>query len=249
MDNKNNGLVSNSIVALIIALGLIASSAIVSNSLIEIKGAKNSIIVTGSAKQQITSDMIVWSGYFSVKSPVLVDAYKHLESDRSIVKSYLLEKGVPEDQIVFSAISTYTTNKTLPSGQWTNEIDYYNLSQTVTISSKDIEKVTAISRQITELINEGIEFQSNPPQYLYTQIADLKVTMLAEATKDAAKRAEMIAENANSRIGSLRYADMGVIQITPLYSTEISDIGMNDTSSIEKEITAVVHCEFEVKQS
>ena len=53
MDNKNNGLVSNSIVALIIALGLIASSAIVSNSLIEIKGAKNSIIVTGSAKQQI----------------------------------------------------------------------------------------------------------------------------------------------------------------------------------------------------
>ena len=63
------------------------------------------------------------------------------------------------------------------------------------------------------------------------------------------RTAEMIAENANSRIGSLRYADMGVIQITPLYSTEISDIGMNDTSSIEKEITAVVHCEFEVKQS
>jgi len=249
MDYNKSNLISNGTVAIIIALGLIASSAIVSNSLIEIKGAKNSIVVTGSAKQQITSDMIVWSGYFSVKSPNLVDAYKQLESDKNIVHQYLIKKGVPEDQIVFSSISTFTTNKTLPNGQWTNEIDYYNLSQTVTINSKDIEKITDISRQITELINDGVEFQSNPPQYLYTQIADLKVTMLAEATKDASKRAEMIAENANSKTGSLRYADMGVIQITPLYSTEISDMGMNDTSSIEKEITAVVHCEFEVKQS
>lgn len=246
MNEFNNKLMANSIVAIIIMIGLIVSSAIIADSLIQIKGAKNSIVVTGSAKQKITSDMIVWSGYYSVKAPALVDAYKQLESNKVKVNKYLINQGVPETEMVFSSISTYTTNKTLPNGQYTNEIDYYNLSQTVTISSKGIEKITDISRKITELINEGVEFQSNPPQYLYTQIADLKVTMLAEATKDAKKRADMIAENAESTIGSLRYADMGVIQITPLYSTEISDMGMNDTSSIEKEITAVVHCEFAV---
>ncbi|MGB5823842.1 MAG: SIMPL domain-containing protein [Proteocatella sp.] len=246
MNESNNKLLANSIAAIMIMIGLIVSSAIMADSLIQIKGAKNSIVVTGSAKQQITSDMIVWSGYYSVKAPNLVEAYKQLESNKMKVNKYLITQGVPETEMVFSSINTYTTNKTLPNGQYTNEIDYYNLSQTVTISSKEIEKITDISRQITELINEGVEFQSNPPQYLYTQIADLKVTMLAEATKDAKKRADMIAENAQSTIGSLRYADMGVIQITPLYSTEISDMGMNDTSSIEKEITAVVHCEFAV---
>jgi hypothetical protein len=81
---------------------------------------------------------------------------------------------------------------------------------------------------------------------MYTKIADLKVTMLAEATKDARKRAEMIAENAGNTLGKLKYADMGVIQITPLYSNEVSDYGMNDTYSLEKEITAIVHCEFEI---
>jgi len=40
---------------------------------------------------------------------------------------------------------------------------------------------------------------------------------------------------------------MGVFQITPLYSTEVSDYGINDTSSLEKEITAVVTCTFEIK--
>lgn len=40
---------------------------------------------------------------------------------------------------------------------------------------------------------------------------------------------------------------MGVFQITPLYSTEVSDYGINDTTSIDKEITAVVNCEFIIK--
>lgn len=40
------------------------------------------------------------------------------------------------------------------------------------------------------------------------------------------KRAEMIAENAGNKLGDLKYADMGVIQITPRYSNEVSDYGM-----------------------
>jgi hypothetical protein len=71
--------------------------------------------------------------------------------------------------------------------------------------------------------------------------------MLAAATKDATKRAQMIAENAGSQLGNLTYADMGVMQITPLYSNEISDYGISDTTSLEKEITAVVHCTFKIK--
>jgi hypothetical protein len=76
----------------------------------------------------------------------------------------------------------------------------------------------------------------------------MKVTMLAEATKDAKKRAKMMAENAGNHLGDLKYADMGVMQITPQYSDAIDDSGVNDTSSRKKEITAVVHCKFEIKK-
>ncbi|MDD2483825.1 MAG: SIMPL domain-containing protein, partial [Eubacteriales bacterium] len=223
MEEQKSKMITNAIIAVIIVVGLIASSIILASSIVKIKGGDNRIIVTGSAKQQITSDLIVWTGSFNAKSPNLQEAYAQLDADKKVVLAYLVKQGVPKDKIVFSSINTYTNYIILPNGQYTSEIDYYDLNQTVTISSEEIDKITEISRNVTELINEGIQFQSNSPQYLYTKIADLKVTMLAEATKDAKKRAEMISENAGSSLGELKYADMGVIQISPLYSNEVSD--------------------------
>jgi len=238
---------ANIIIAIILVVGLVLSAIIVTFGMVKIKSSKTNIIVTGSAKKQITSDLIVWTGNFSAQSPNLQMAYQSLEQSKNKVKKYLEKKGLAEDELVFSAIDTMPTYVISEYGNSTNTIDYYTLSQTVTISSTEIEKVTEISRSATELLSEGVEFQSYAPQYLYTKLADIKVEMLAEATKDARKRAQMIAENAGSKLGGLKYADMGVMQITPLYSDEISDYGINDTSSLEKEITAVVHCQFEIQ--
>lgn len=247
MNEQKSKITANIVIAVIAAVAIVAASLILANGVEKVKGGGNRIIVTGSAKQQITSDLIVWTGNFSAKSPALQEAYGILEADKGKVHDYLIGQGVPEDAIVFSSINTTTNYIVLPNGMYSSDIDYYELNQTVTISSGEIEKITDISRKVTELINEGIQFQSNSPQYMYTKIADMKVTMLAEATKDAKKRAEMIAENAGNKLGNLKYADMGVIQITPLYSNEVSDYGMNDTYSLEKEITAIVHCEFEIQ--
>jgi hypothetical protein len=84
------------------------------------------------------------------------------------------------------------------------------------------------------------------PEYLYTKIQEAKVEMLAAAARDAKLRAEQIAEATESEIGAVRAARMGVLQITPAYSVEVSDYGINDTSSLEKDITAVVSMEFEI---
>jgi hypothetical protein len=243
---KHKNLV-NIIIAVILVIGAIVSSLIVTNGFVKIKSSRTSIIVTGSAKQKITSDLIVWTGRFNTQSPDLKAAYSVLEDNRAKVSDYLVKQGVKKDELVFSSISTTVNYVMSDYGVYTNEIDYYDLSQTVTITSSQIDKITDVSRKATELLNEGVAFQSDPPQYLYTKLADLKVNMLSEASKDARKRAQMIAESAGSELGDLTYADMGVMQITPLYSNEIDDYGINDTSSLEKEITAVVDCTFEIK--
>lgn len=249
MNESRMKTIGNIIVAVILIIGLVTSAIIATKGLVKIKSSNNTIIVTGSAKQQITSDLIVWTGTFNAKSPVITDAYAELETSRNKVETYLLNKGIAKKDIIFSSITTNIFYLLNTYGSYTNDIDYYELTQTITIRSNEIDKITEISRNATELINQDVAFQSNPPQYLYTKLADLKVTMLAEATKDAKKRAEMIAENAGSKLGNLKYADMGVMQITPLYSNEIADYGINDTYSLEKEITAVVHCNFEIKNT
>lgn len=233
-------------VALVLALGLILASYIASTTILQLKSAANTITVTGSAKQQIKSDLAVWTGYFSTQSEQLDTAYAQLQSGKEKVSAYLLSQGIEEKDIVFSSINVERTNVMLPSGVYSNELEAYTLSQQVELRSSDVDEITDLAREATELINQGVEIQSYEPQYFYTKLADLKIQMLARATKDAVERAEQIAQNAGSRVGSLRYAQMGVFQITPLYSNEISDYGINDISSLDKEITAVINCQFEV---
>jgi len=246
MNQDNKKYIALVLVALILSAGLIASTVIATNGLVEIKGSR-SITVTGSAKQQIKSDLIVWKGSFSCQSPVMSEAYAKLKDDSLKVKSYLKGKGIDEKDMVFTSIDTNPIYEMNYNGQYTNNIIAYRLYQRVELKSADVDKLTQISREATELMNEGVEFQSFQPEYFYTRIADLKVSMLAEATKDAKNRAEQISQNTGSRIGALKSAKMGVFQITPLYSTEVADYGINDTSSLEKEITAVVTCTFEMK--
>ncbi|PAB57651.1 SIMPL domain-containing protein [Anaeromicrobium sediminis] len=243
MNNKNPLI----IVALILTLGVIVSSVIVTKGFVQVKANKNSLTVKGSAKKQIKSDFVVWNGSFSVQSSDLSSAYSKIKEDELKVKNYLINAGIKEDDIVLSSISTSTYNKILPNGTYTNEIESYKLYQTVEIRSSDVDKITNISREATDLINSGVEFSSNGPQYFYTKLADLKIEMIELATKDAKLRAEKLLQISNNTPGQLLSARVGVFQITPLYSNEISDYGINDTSSLEKEITAVVSCEFEVK--
>lgn len=244
-ENKNN--LVWALIALILTLGLVLSSTIVTNGIVKIKTGDKTITVTGSAKKQIKADLVTWRGSFSAQAPYTADAYAKLKVDLQKVKKYLISKGIDEKDIIISSINTSTYNVILPNGAYSNEIGSYRLDQRVEITSSDIEKITAISREATDLINEGVEFQSYPPEYYYTKIADLKVDMLGQATTDAKNRAVQIATSTGSKVGTLRSARMGVFQITPLYSTEVADYGINDTSSIDKEITAVVTCNFEIE--
>ena len=99
-------------------------------------------------------------------------------------------------------------------------------------------------RKANELINEGINLVSEPPQYLYTKLGQLRVEMVAEATKDAKARTEAIANSTDNKVGAIRGAKTGVFQITSRHSTDVSDYGIYDTSSLEKDITAVVSVQF-----
>ena len=54
-------------------------------------------------------------------------------------------------------------------------------------------------------------------------------------------------KSTNNRVGKIESVRMGVFQITPVDSTDVSDMGINDTSTIEKKITAVSNVTFKVK--
>jgi hypothetical protein len=71
--------------------------------------------------------------------------------------------------------------------------------------------------------------------------------MLARATENAKWRAVSMVTAAGNKIGFMRSAKMGVFQITAANSTDVSDYGENDTSALEKKVTAVVAASFMIE--
>ncbi len=242
--NKGTVIVST----VIVSIALIVCAAILSKPLDSFVSAKKSITVTGSAKKQIKADLAVWRGSFSRQADELAAAYQGMKDDQAKVKAYLVKMGIEEKDIVMQPLSTETLyiydQELLRKLGKSQQISGYRMFQTVEVRSNDVEKITQISREASVLIEQGVVFQSQQPQYIYTKLNDLKVDMLAEAAKDATSRASKIAAASGSKVGHLRSAKMGVFQITPVNSTDVADYGINDTSTVDKEITAVVNCEF-----
>ncbi|MBC7808679.1 MAG: SIMPL domain-containing protein [Akkermansiaceae bacterium] len=231
----------------ILAAGLVLSTMIGVWGMTQVKQADQTIVVTGSAKKRITSDKVIWKAGISFQAPRLQDAYVALRVNMPRVRSYLLSKGVKPGEIKLSAIESQTITARGPNGEDTGRLSGFSLKQSIEVRSNDVARVEKLSREATELINQGILLESYPPQYVYTKLADVKQSMLAEAAKDAKARAEKVAASVGSRIGGVRSARMGVLQITPADSNDVSDSGMNDTSSVDKDITSVVSVTFAVR--
>ena len=247
---EERGLFKNSQIVVLgfcIAVATIVSTLILSQVVMKaMRFSKEVINVTGAAEKNITSDYMVWTLKFSKRDPKMTDAFNLLKVDLQAVKEYLLSKGIKEEEMTASQIRTETLFKKNEKGNDTNEIEAYLLTQGIEVKSLDIQKVTEVSREATELINKGIELVSDAPQYFYTKLAELKIEMLREATKDAKRRAEEIAASSGNKIGAIRSAKMGVFQITPVNSYDVSDWGTNDTSSLEKKVNSVVKAEFAI---
>jgi len=234
----------------IAALGFIIGLTILGGAIKNRNQSDNTIAVTGLGTKKFTSDLITWSGSFSRNSMDLKTAYDQLSNDRKVIENYLVSKGIPQNEIVFSAVDiqkqyNYITDS---NGRSHQTFTGYELSQSVSIESKNVSKIENLSRNITEMINLGIEFASTPPNYFYTKLSELKLQMIADATKDARQRAEKIAENSGSKLGKLKKATMGVIQITaPNSNEDFSYGGTFNTSSKEKEASITMKLEYQIR--
>jgi hypothetical protein len=236
-----------------LALGLVLASALWANAFLEAKRIeRQTLSVTGAAQQPIVSDLAVWRLRFSRQGAQQAEVYQALAADLAKVRAFLTQHGVDDKQIELSPIQNTVLYAQTANGSSTNQIEAYRLQQSLKIESMpqpntgtaSIDALAQLSQQSTSLIQQGIGLESDAPEYYYTKLDQLKVEMLGKAMANARDRAQQMARSVGNHIGPLRSGQMGVFQITPKHSTEVSDYGINDTSTREKTVTAVVNATF-----
>lgn len=236
--------------ALIFSLAIVLSALFAAYAIIHRNDQERIISVTGLGSQDFESDLIVWDGRFTTIDTDMGKAYEKLQKDRQAIANYLKDKQIDEDHIVFSAVSNYrkTRSKYNANGQYVGEdFEGFELSQTVTIRSEEVIKIEKISRSITDVLNIGVQFYSNPPRYYYTKLSELKLDMIAKATANARQRAEQIANQSGGSLGGVVSAQMGIFQITGRLSNEdYSWSGAFNTRDKEKTASITMRLQYKV---
>ncbi len=240
MENNNNKLLGMS---LVLGLAIIISASIGSFTFYQLR-SNNTISSTGSSKKAVTSDSVKWTSNITrnIKTSTIKDGYVKMENDLKEVKNFLTANGIPQEEIEISPIFMYEIydNNQAEKG--------YNLVQNIEVKSSEVQKIKELAQNTNSLITaKGLFFSTTSLEYYYSKLPELRVELLASAVEDAKQRATSLASAGGKKIGTMRSASSGVVQVMSSNSVEVSDYGMYDTSKIEKEVMVTVKASFDLK--
>ena len=238
---------------LAIACAIVICTRIFTEGFVQYKSnGSGGLSATGSASVDFEADLIVWRGTYSTYAKTTGEAYATLNKDAEKIRRFLEKYNIAEGDVVFSAIEInkrYVSNYNDEGNYVGDTFDGYELYQTVTVSSENVDSVEEVSRNITSLIEDGVEFTSNSPEYYYKDLDSLKLELVEAATNNAKQRIDLMAKGSGCVPGKLISSSLGVFQITAKNSAEeeYSYGGTYNTSSRQKTATITVKLNYAVQ--
>lgn len=227
----------------VLSFSLIAAALVFGIFFYNARSGEDTINVVGMATKRFDSDIVKWRITIGRNTGLndVNHGYSLIQNDLQFLKKLLAEKELQEKELTIQPINT------IPNYSREGQVSGYNLQQGVFVITSNTVAVEDIALNPTALIGQGIVLQNSNLEYFYSKLSDIKMELLAEATKDAQKRAEEIAKNSNVHLGNVTSLRVGVFQITEPFSTEVSDYGMYSTLTKQKDITVTVRASFKIQ--
>jgi uncharacterized protein len=226
-----------------VTVGLVVTGFVVADAVRDVKRARDTIRVTGSAREPIDADLATWSLAVDAQAVRPQDAVRLLNRRVHAVRGFLRDGGLPDSAVSEPPVSTQqTTILVAPK----HRVAAFRLVQRFRISSRQINQVERVAATVSDLLTQGVPASAGSLSYVSTNLAQARLNALKKAIADAHRRAETIVEGIGGDLGAVRSAELGVYQVVPRNSTEVSDYGINDTTSRQKDVYAVVSVTFRV---
>ena len=159
----------------------------------------------------------------------------------------IVTEALPED-LEMNELKTAVKEVTKidENGRRTNEIDYFTVTRSIRINTKDVESLKALGRKLYDLNQEGIRINLRGPDFYVSHLDEVKLELVRQATENGKQRATLMAQSSDEKLGTLVSAKQGVIQITKKNSSETSSWGIYDTETIDKVVKLVVTLEYAI---
>lgn len=246
-----------------LSMALVISAYIIANAVKEFSFGENTIEVKGVATKQIKADkatlVINISGYGFTKGK-LQDAYVDLDNQTKKVLTYLSEQNINSELIVpgneTSDISYHYFKEKIVGANETEETEEkkrffrYEAKRNLTITSTDVNKIAQLYFNMNKFFDvHGYQASVASPDYLVSNLDDIKMPLIAAATANAKMRADEFARAGNVQVGPMKFAKQGTFNIlaTGQSSDDYSYGGTYDKNTIEKTAEVVVTVKFSIR--
>ncbi len=212
MSSKSFGIMP----ALVLGAALVLTAKVLSNGLLEFKGMDRTVSVKGLAEREVAADTAIWPVQFSDADNRLDALTARVQKNNEAVRAFLKLHGFSDDEIGTGTQSVIDKQAREYGGNDTGQFRYL-VTSTVTVYSKDPQKVMNALGAIGELAKQNIavlqDRYGNRVEYLFTGLNELKPQMVEEATQNARQVAQKFAQDSDSRLGKIKAARQGQFSI------------------------------------
>jgi hypothetical protein len=228
--------------AALLGVGIVLASLVFGLFFFESRRPQQTITVVGTASKQYEADTVKWSLSLTERTGLddLAGGRRRLYDSLQEMLHFLRESGVDDSEVTIIPPSVYEF-------YGSSGIEGYRLEQQVYVISQDVDTIDNLALEVLPQLDTDLDVYNSRLEYFYSNLDELKKDMVGEATQNARERALEMLKGSDMSLGKLRTLRQGVFQITQPHSTEVSSMGIHDTSTKSKQISVTAHATFEIK--
>ena len=249
-DNKNS--LPLIIFGIILALGLIAAAFVLGTQFKNLKQS-GTITVKGLAEAPYKANLAQIQMGVSAWGQDYAGALANGKNDFKALQQFVASKGfsISSQNVTPISVEPYNEDYVDEQGQTRTRQNGYKATQTLSISSQELNKITNMLAQVQNyrISHESVTFEK--PQYLLNDLEKIKHDLIAKATDDANKRAEEFAKTGHAKVGVMRSASQGSFNILDAHNPDTDDSdygGTYNKDGVDKLVRLVVTIDYAIEQ-
>lgn len=231
-----------------LSFGLIGAGLVLSHGAQQVAAAREKITVKGTAEKSIQADKAQWSTYVSIRADTVASGITDLQAAVDQVTVRLTEGDlVKASNLQLADWTAEPIHQRLDNG-YEGAIIGYSLSRKIGVLLNDVKIPSQLNQRVEQLIQQGINASNGNTQYLVSNLEEIKLSLISDATQNAHDRAVEFAKSGDLSVGAMQSATQGVFQIRAPLSTDENEYGGEyNTSTIDKIARVVVTVDYAIK--
>lgn len=251
MTENKSFLNAMTILGLLLALGMASAAFILGVQAKRAVTGQQSITVKGLAEKPIKADAAEWTINLNVSDATQAGALLAVEKTRKVVEDFLKKQGFSADawSVDVEKLGPHY-EEVFAKNRYRQVQRGYEAYQNIRVVSKDLDKIQAANKAFLQLRADNHPVVAYAPEYLVSNLEDIKMSLISDATKNARSRATEFVKQDGVDVGVMKSARQGAFYILPVGSNNAGDGhygGVYDKSTIDKVTRVVVTIVYNIE--